>query len=80
MPEAMCTICIRNGNNNEYQFLSQCVLRSESLMSEEVIIYREKAWGPLLLFKQSVVVMKTMYYACVPSFISLCSTVSKFEE
>ena len=43
-------------------------LPSTSLRSEEVP-------------KQYVVVMETMhYYPCVPSFISMCVTVSKFEE
>ena len=62
-------------NMHAYQIPSQCALQLASLRSEEV-----NAWGHLQLFKQYVVVMQTMSYAFVPSFISMSTTVSKFEK
>ena len=53
-----------------HQVSPPCVLQLASLRSEEVICLRVFV----------VVVMETMYYACVPSFTSMRATVSKFEE
>ena len=51
-----------------------CVLPLQSYRSEEVN-FKKVSEGNL----QYVVVMETMYYACVPSFTSMRATVSKLE-
>ena len=54
-----------------------------SLRSEEVILKKKAICccsNNMWMSWKHVVVMEMMQYACVPNFISICTTIRKFEK